>query len=156
MHMHVSTNTTFRRHEGIKDADIELGSPALSLIGIESPISNTHEEDFLTDVPNLTHPHHSGLKKSAVHIFYDLYQWVKGPQPPRPFKISPLLPRLQNAPTVFLHKHFPERNQRFWLLLIICVLWVSLFSGVLSASLSGCQVSGYNTPVRLSCVSRFW
>lgn len=152
----VPTSPNFRRHEVVEDADIELGSPTLPAINVESPISNIHEEDFFTYSPNSIHSHHSSFKKSAARIFYDLCQWVKGPQSPRQSKISPFLPRLQNAPIDFLHKHFPERNQRYWLLLIICFLWVGLFSGVLSTSLSGCQVFGYNTPVRLSCVSRFW
>lgn len=158
MHIPVSKGTTFRRHEGIEDADIELGSPTLPLTGIESPIPNTHEEDSFTGIPNLIHSRHShgGIKESAAHIFDGLCQWVKGPQPPRPFKMSPFLPWFQNAPIIFLHKHLPERNQRFGLLLIVCFLWVSVFSGVLSASLSRCQVFGYNTPVRLSCNSRFW
>jgi hypothetical protein len=154
IHMHRPEGTAFRRYEGVEDADMELGSVTLPLIDMQR--SNSHEEEFFTGIPNPIHSPYSGLQQSASHIFYDFRQWINGPQPPRSFKIRPVLSRIQNAPMAFLHNHFPELYQRFWLLLIICFLWVSLFSGILSTSLSGCQVFGYGTPVRLSCDSRFW
>ena len=99
---------------------------------------------------------HGRPKNPAVYIFHALCRWVKGPRPPRPFKIKPIFPQLQNVPLAFLQRSVPRGQRRFWLLIIHHCLWLGVFLGVLYISRSGCQVPGYRTPVRLSCVSRFW
>ena len=95
-----------------------------------------------------------GEKIPGTRILCDLYQWVQGPRPPRLFKIKPLLP--QAAPLNLLEKFCPGQRQKFGLLIVFYLLWLVVFIVVLSTSVSGCQVPGYRTPVRLSCVSRFW
>lgn len=140
----------------IADQDIELGSISSASIGIENPNSQPHQENYITSSLNSPDAPSSGLKKSAASILYALSRWVKGPRPSRPFKIEPILPRIQNIPITFLDNYFPRRKQRSCLLLIFCLLWIILFSAVLSTSISGCQIAGYHTPIRLSCVSRLW
>ena len=140
----------------IADQDIELGSITSAPIDIETPNSQAHQENYITGSLNSLDAPGTGLKNSAASIFYALSRWVKGPRPSRPFKIEPILPRIQNIPIAFLDKYFPGRKQRSCLLLILCLLWIILFSAVLSTSISGCQISGYPTPIRLSCGSRLW
>ena len=147
---------TPRYRDGIEDAYTGHISPSLSLDEPENRVSQVYEEGFLTERPNPICSLYGGPKESAARVFHALCRWVKGPRPPRPFKIKPILPQLQNLPLAFLHKHFPGRRQRIWLLIIFYFLWGGVFLGVLSMSISGCQVPGYKTPVRLSCVSRFW
>ena len=88
--------------------------------------------------------------------FNAVEQWVRGPRPPRPYRVTPILSQLQTVPLVSFRRIFPRRQQRFCLLVGIFLLWSIIFLGVLSRSVLGCQIPGYRTPVRLSCVSRFW
>ena len=143
-------------YNGIEDAEIGYRLHSMAFDRSVSRILLAQEESFLNACPNPTYARRSGPKESAARVVYALYRWAKGPRQLRPFRIEPILPQLQNVPLVLLQKYFPKRKQQFWLLIILCLLWVSVFLGVLSTSISGCQVPGYKTPVRLSCVSRFW
>lgn len=153
---HDRTRNGPRYRDRIEDQDIELGSISSASVGIETPYSQAHEDNFSTDSLHSPDSHDNGPKKSAAYIFRVLPRWVKGPQPSRPFKIEPILPRFQNIPIAFLDEYFPGRKQRFCLLLILCLLWITLFSAVLSSSISGCHISGDHTPIRLSCISKLW
>ena len=93
---------------------------------------------------------------SVARTFYAIEQWVRGPRPPRPYRITPILAQLQPMPLKTFRRYFPRRQQRFCLLGAVFLLWLIIFLGVLSRSVLGCQIPGYRTPVRLSCVSRFW
>lgn len=153
---HDQSRKSPRHRDRITDQDIELGSISSASFGLENPYMQAHEANFITSSLDSPRSHDNGLKKFATYIFRVLFRWVKGPQPSRPFKIEPILPRFQRIPIAFLDKYFPGRKQRFSLLLIFCLLWLLLFSAVLSTSISGCHISGYRTPIRLSCVSRLW
>lgn len=140
----------------IEDQDVELGTISSIPISIGDPNSQVHREDFITGPSNSLYSRYTGPKKSAASFFHALSKWVKGAQPSRPFKIKPIFPQIQNAPIAFLDKYFPGQKQRSWLLLILYLLWIIVFSAVLSTSTYGCHISGYNAPIRLSCVSRLW
>lgn len=140
----------------IEDQDIELGTISSTPIGIGNRNWQVDGEYVITDPSNPLYSRHTGLKKSAASIFHALSKWLKGAQPSRPFKIKPILPQFQNIPIAFLDKYFPGQKQRSWLLLILYLLWIIIFSAVLSTSIYGCHISGYNAPIRLSCVSRLW
>ena len=145
-----------RYGDEIEDDNAEVISPSSPLDTSENWIAEAQEEGLITARRHPIYSPHSESKKSIAAIFQALHWWVEGPRPPRPFKIQPILPQLQNAPLAFLQGYFPQRQQRFWLLIIVYLLWISTFLSVLSFSISGCQVPGYKTPVRLSCISRFW
>ena len=93
---------------------------------------------------------------AAARAFYAVEQWVRGPQPPRPYRVTPILSQLQTFPLNSFRRFFPRGQQRFCLLVAIFLLWSIIFVGLLSISVLGCQIPGYRTPVRLSCISRFW
>ncbi|KAF2179810.1 hypothetical protein K469DRAFT_730441 [Zopfia rhizophila CBS 207.26] len=83
-------------------------------------------------------------------------QWVKGPQPPRPWKIRPLFPRVQTAPVQFLNNYFPKRKHRVLLLIFFYFCWLLSFGLVLHRSAFAADIPGYGSPVRIRCTDRFW
>ncbi|KAF2021133.1 hypothetical protein BU24DRAFT_15461 [Aaosphaeria arxii CBS 175.79] len=82
--------------------------------------------------------------------------WTKGPQPPRPWKIRPFLPRIQYAPIQFLQNYFPKRKHKVILLIFFYFCWLLSFGLVLHRSAFAADVPGYGSPVRLRCNDRFW
>lgn len=82
--------------------------------------------------------------------------WVKGPQPPRIYKIKPIFPQIQEAPLRLLDRYAPKRIQRFCLLISFYLVWIFCFSLVLHKSSIAADVKGYGSPVRLACGSSFW
>lgn len=154
--LHDPTGEAPRYRDGIEDQDIELGSISSPPISIENRTSQVHGENFITGPLNPLCSRYTGPKRSAAPIFYALYQWVKGPQPSRPFKIGPILPQLQNIPIAFLDKYFPGRKQRSWLLIISCLLWIILFRPSCLHQYMAVTYLDTNPPIRLSCVSRLW
>lgn len=89
-------------------------------------------------------------------IWGNIVVWVKGPQPPRPWKIHPFFPKVQRAPIQFLDKYFPTRKQRIWLLLGFSACWILTFVLVLRRSAFAGDIPGYGSPVRIRCTDRFW
>lgn len=82
--------------------------------------------------------------------------WVKGPQPPRPWKIRPFFPRVQYAPIQFLNNYFPKRKHKVTLLIFFYFCWFLSFSLVLHRSAFAADIPGYGSPVRVRCTDRFW
>lgn len=82
--------------------------------------------------------------------------WVKGPQPPRIYKIHPYFPQIQEAPLRLLDRYAPKRMQRFWLLIVFYFFWILSFSIVLHKSSFASDVPGYGSPIRLGCTASFW
>lgn len=82
--------------------------------------------------------------------------WVKGPQPPRPWKIHPFFPRLQEAPIQLLETYVPKRNQKILLLVVFYICWILSFGLVLHRSAFAADIPGHGSPVRIRCTDRFW
>ncbi|KAE8829541.1 hypothetical protein HRS9122_09356 [Pyrenophora teres f. teres] len=82
--------------------------------------------------------------------------WVKGPQPPRPWKIRPFFPRIQTAPIQLLNNYFPKRKQKIALLVFFYFCWILTFGLVLHRSAFAADIPGYGSPVRIRCTDRFW
>ncbi|KAF2220751.1 hypothetical protein BDZ85DRAFT_275755 [Elsinoe ampelina] len=82
--------------------------------------------------------------------------WVKGPQPPRPFKITPIFPTLQHAPLRLVDRLAPKRAQRAWLLVFFWAAWLLCFSLIQWKSSFASEIAGYGSPARLSCGVRYW
>ncbi|RMY69616.1 hypothetical protein D0863_06350 [Hortaea werneckii] len=83
-------------------------------------------------------------------------EWVKGPNPPRIFKIEPLFPQIQHAPIELLDRYAPKRIQRFGLLALVIACWLFAFSMILRASSFTASIPRYGSPVRLSCSAKYW
>lgn len=131
-------------------------SPSLSLGTTQHGLLNAVEEGLITSRPRRVITHYGRPMESVARLLYDVGRWIQGPLPPRPYQIDPVLPRVQTTPLIFLQKFFAKRRQKVWLLGTMFLLWVFVFLGVLSRSILACRIPGHETPVRLSCVSRFW
>jgi hypothetical protein len=82
--------------------------------------------------------------------------WVKGPQPPRPWKIRPIFPTIQTAPLRFINNYFPKRKHKVALLVFFYFCWLLSFGLVLHRSAFAADIPGYGSPVRYRCEDRFW
>ena len=91
--------------------------------------------------------------QSKVNAVVD---WLKGPEPPRAWKIRPFLPRVQRLPLRLVDKFLPKQWQRVVALFIFYVCWVVTFGAVLHESSVVEDVDGYGSPALLSCGSTFW
>jgi len=83
-------------------------------------------------------------------------EWVKGPQPPRQWKIRPFFPRVQTAPIQLLNNYFPKRKHRVALLVFFYFCWFLSFSLVLHRSAFAADIPGHGSPVRIRCTDRLW
>jgi len=82
--------------------------------------------------------------------------WVRGPQPPRPWKIQPFFPKIQAAPVQLLDRCLPQRKHKILLLVAFYLVWILTFALVLHRSAFAADIPGYGSPVRLTCTDRFW
>lgn len=96
----------------------------------------------------------SRIPDRAVRYWTATVNWVKGPDPPRPFRIHPLFPRIQHAPLELLDRYAPKRSQRVWLLIGLYIAWALAFFLVLHQSSFASEVQG-QAPIRLWCGARY-
>jgi hypothetical protein len=82
--------------------------------------------------------------------------WLKGPQPPRQFKIRPIYSRFQKVPIRLPSRWVANYYQRLWVLLGFYVLWILLFIIIIHGPASGDGFGTEGPPVKLSCISRLW
>lgn len=85
-----------------------------------------------------------------------VWGWLKGPRPPRPWKIQPFLSRLQQTPLRLVDKFLPRQWQRIAVLFCFYVCWIATFAAVLRKSSVVDDVNGYGQPILLSCGAVFW
>lgn len=84
------------------------------------------------------------------------WAYLKGPDPPKIWKIRPYLPRLQQLPPRLVDKVCPRQWQRILALLIFYVCWIATFAAVLHKSSVAASVPGYGQPILVQCGSTFW
>ncbi|KAF3761965.1 hypothetical protein M406DRAFT_348078 [Cryphonectria parasitica EP155] len=82
--------------------------------------------------------------------------YLKGPDPPRIWKIRPILPRLQHLPLRLVDKFCPRQWQRILALFLFYVCWIATFGAVLHKSAVADDVNGYGQPVQIQCGGVFW
>ncbi|KKA19137.1 hypothetical protein T310_6901 [Rasamsonia emersonii CBS 393.64] len=82
--------------------------------------------------------------------------WLSGPQPPRQYRIEPFFPRFQTAPLRLVDRFLPTRSSRVWALVAFHALWALIFLSILHRSVTGPDIPGYGSPVRLSCGAQLW
>lgn len=116
--------------------------------------SDASDDEFFRDGERrfLDYLKSTRLKNASAAI----YAWMKGPVPPRKWKIRPLFPAVQYAPIKLLRRFFPEQRHRFWLLVVFYIAWVAAFASVLHKSAFTSDVPGYGSPTRVNCFDRFW
>ncbi|KAI9683220.1 MAG: hypothetical protein M1822_006085 [Bathelium mastoideum] len=77
-------------------------------------------------------------------------KWVKGPQPPYIYRIDPIFPSVQTAPTRLLDRLLPKRRHKAAALLFFYFLWLLTFSLVLRKSAFATEIEGHGVPVTIS------
>jgi hypothetical protein len=80
--------------------------------------------------------------------------WIKGPESPRIYHITPLFERIQTLPVRLLARL--PRWMRACIYAIAFVLWAVLFGVILTNYSMPTNLAGFGTPVALSCVTNLW
>ncbi|KAF1363589.1 LCCL domain-containing protein, partial [Lizonia empirigonia] len=147
-----------------RDMDDEGASPQVycndQLISIDpeqavaiDPAEASDEEEYPPQEPYYATKH---VPPRLQLAWRQVKTWVKGPQPPRPWKIHPLSPKIQTAPLRFIDTFFPKKKHKVALLVVFYAAWISGFALVLHKSAFSADVPGYGSPVRIGCTQRFW
>ncbi|KAI9719542.1 MAG: hypothetical protein M1828_006171 [Chrysothrix sp. TS-e1954] len=82
--------------------------------------------------------------------------WVKGPQPPRTWIITPFFPKVQTAPIKLLNQWLPQQRHRITALIAFYLVYLICFLSVLKRSAFSSEVPGYGSPATISCTSTWW
>ncbi|KAL3455427.1 LCCL domain-containing protein [Aspergillus heterothallicus] len=82
--------------------------------------------------------------------------WFRGPSPPHIYRINPWLARWQTAPGRVIERYFPSKKSKVGILLAALLVWGVVFISILHASVTGQEIPGHGSPVKLSCWSRLW
>ncbi|EOD46866.1 LCCL domain-containing protein [Neofusicoccum parvum] len=152
-----------RQHQDEDNLLPEYRDDATSTVDSDATATNNHTPaaygyDGSDELDELLAPPDAPkyVPKSLQRVVNSVATWVKGPQPPRPYKITPFFPQIQEAPPRLLDKYLPKRKQKAWLLVAFYALWLLCFSLVLRKSAFSTEIGDYGSPVRLTCLSRFW
>ena len=105
--------------------------------------------------PEQSHSLAKYLPPQLQRMWQSTVVWVKGPQPPRPWKIRPFFPHVQTAPLRLLNNYFPKRKHKIALLVFFYFCWILTFGLVLHRSAFAADIPGYGSPVRVRCTDRF-
>lgn len=156
-----------------QDVDDEDAPPQIYRDAEDAPIHDTedapiHDAEAAVIVPNsdasddeyysVQEPYYASkyIPPRMQRTWNNICVWVKGPQPPRPWKIRPFFPRIQTAPIQFVNNYFPKRKHKIALLVFFYFCWLLSFGLVLHRSAFAADIPGYGSPVRIRCTDRFW
>ncbi|KAH6686397.1 LCCL domain-containing protein [Plectosphaerella plurivora] len=82
--------------------------------------------------------------------------WSRGPENPRPWKITPLLPRVQEFPLELVDRFLPKRRQRILAVCFYIAIWVVTFALVKRQETFASEISGWGLPQEIGCGATFW
>ncbi|KAF2198807.1 hypothetical protein GQ43DRAFT_482987 [Delitschia confertaspora ATCC 74209] len=115
--------------------------------------SEASDEEYYSQERHLVNKY---IPSQIPQTFRRIAKWTKGPDPPRPWKIHPIFPRVQTTPIQFLNNYFPKRKHKVALLVFFYLCWFLSFALVLHKSAFSSDIPGYGSPVRIRCEDRFW
>ncbi|KAI4687136.1 hypothetical protein J4E85_009631 [Alternaria conjuncta] len=138
--------------QAYRDDENATALPAESADAIATPETSGQEHD----TPQEPYYANKYIPPRLQRAWNNVVVWVKGPQPPRPWKIHPFFPKIQTAPIRLLNSYFPERRQKIGLLVFFYFCWILTFGLVLHRSAFAADIPGYGSPVRVRCTDRFW
>jgi hypothetical protein len=129
---------------------------ALSFLGIDDDgVDDEESGDGLTTYQQK----HSFLRHLPPRFrkgWVATIKWLRGPQPPRIWHITPLFEDVQTYHLKVLERYAPKKVQKFWLLVGFYFLWLLVFSLMLWKSAFAGDVKGYGKPAVLGCGTRLW
>lgn len=138
-------------HDDESDDDATIGPeaplrpPSTEFDGLRYTTASTLQERISQQIP-----------PSVKRTWQSTVNWVKGPQPPRIYTMTPFFPKIQHIPIAILDRYAPRKLHRFWLLVLLYASWLLVFSLVLWKSSVAAKIPGYGNPIRLSCGARYW
>jgi len=138
--------------QAYRDDENATTLPVESADAIATPETSGQEHD----TPQEPYYANKYIPPRLQRVWNNVVVWVKGPQPPRPWKIHPFFPKIQTAPIQLLNNYFPERRQKIGLLVFFYFCWILTFGLVLHRSAFAADIPGYGSPVRIRCTDRFW
>ena len=83
-------------------------------------------------------------------------RWTKGPQPPRPWKITPFFEDVQTYPIWIRDQFLPKKIHKIAALAFLYFCWLLTFTLVLKKSAFAADIEGYGSPNTISCYGKFW
>lgn len=127
------------------------------------PLSRDEHTGAANETSSNSSVSHPFVEKLKAHVppavrrrSNTIWTYLKGPDPPRIWKIRPFLPRLQHLPLVLVDKVCPRQWQRILALFVFYVCWIATFAAVLHKSSVADNVPGYGQPILIQCGSTFW
>ena len=130
---------------------------ALSFLGIDD--DGIDDEESGSDGLTTYQQKHSFLRHLPPGVrkgWVSTLKWLRGPQPPRIWHITPLFEEYQTYHLKVLEHFAPKKKQKFWLLFWFYILWLLVFSIMLWRSAFAGDVQGLGKPIVLGCTTRFW
>ena len=127
---------------------------ALSFLAIDGETG--HDVDRDPTLYQQDHPLYRYIPPRVQKALRATVNWTKGPDPPRPWRITPIFEEVQTAPLRLRDQLFPKPVHKLWLLIAFLGCWLLVFSIVLWKSSFAADVPGYGPPANIGCQSRFW
>lgn len=87
---------------------------------------------------------------------YALASWARGPQPPRRYRIKPLLPKIQEFPLRLTDKFLAKRKIRWLVVFLYLSLWVVTFALVKRQGTLANEVGSYGDALDVDCGGSYW
>ena len=156
-----SSNGYTTHNDRYRDSPSDTEDDDNDTIGPDAPLrpgspNNDFDRSPARARRTLQHEVADRLPKPVKNTWAAIVNWVKGPDPPRIYRIQPFFPKVQRAPIVLLDRYAPSRVRKFWLLVAAIASWLLVFSLILYKSSFAAQIPGHGTPIRLSCAARYW
>ncbi|TGJ79042.1 hypothetical protein E0Z10_g9720 [Xylaria hypoxylon] len=92
----------------------------------------------------------------ARRVTNTVVRWVRGPQPPRIWKISPFFPNIQHAPLRLLDRVLPAKRHRLWFFFAYFAAWILTFALVFWKGEVASEIEGWGEPSVISCGVTYW
>lgn len=83
-------------------------------------------------------------------------KWTRGPPNAAPYRMKPLLPKVQEFPLRLRDKVLHRRGHRQWLLFVVLAIWVIVFALVKWQGTLATDIKEFGQPTNLGCGAQFW
>ena len=92
----------------------------------------------------------------ARRVVSAVVKWSYGPPNPRPYKIKPLFPTIQEYPLRLVDRYLPKPKWRFWFMFFYLSIWLVTFVLVKRSGYVESQIDGWGEPQDIDCGVTYW
>lgn len=128
------------------------GNDHLSMLGVEEGPDNPPPPPSWMPQYDLR----SRIPPGVIRSWEATKKWTKGPQPPRPWSITPIAEKYQTLPIQLRDRYLPKKKHKIVALILYYFLWLLTFSLMVQKSSTVAYVPGYGAPNSIGCSSRMW